>query len=96
MLSVSGFNRQSDTVTLAAFKQLVKTGQVRYFYAVDGAASSAITNWVKTNGTKITGETQQVTTPAPRPKQTNSTHTPQLTPQQTTGQLYQLSPTITQ
>lgn len=96
VLSVSGFNRQSDTVTLAAFKQLVKTGQVRYFYAVDGAASSAITNWVKTNGTKITGETQQVTTPAPQPKQTNNTHTPQLTPQQTTGQLYQLSTTITQ
>ncbi len=57
VMAIGGYNGTDPTMTLAQFKKLVKSGQLRYFVIGNTKAStgdiSKILTWVKKNGTKV-------------------------------------------
>ncbi|WP_404802887.1 glycosyltransferase family 39 protein [Lapidilactobacillus wuchangensis] len=53
VMAIGGFNGTDQAISLAKFKQLVKKGQVRYFYVSGRSSNSAIVTWVKKYGTKV-------------------------------------------
>lgn len=57
VMTIGGFNGTDNAISLAKFKQLVKAGQVKYFYVAGKSTSGSIVNWVKKHGTKISAKT---------------------------------------
>lgn len=57
VMAIGGYKGTDPTMTLAQFKKLVKSGQLRYFVIGNTKAStgdiSKILSWVKKNGTKV-------------------------------------------
>lgn len=59
VMALGGFNGSDPVLTLAQFKQLVKTGQVKYYLSsgmgggMRSGSSNEIINWIKQNGKKV-------------------------------------------
>lgn len=55
VMAIGGFSGNDNTLTLAELKQLVKSGQLKYFMVGGrgGSSSNEITAWVEANGTKV-------------------------------------------
>lgn len=77
VMAIGGYNGTDPTMTLSEFKQLVKTGQLKYF--VMGNSSKAtngqigkIMSWVKKNGTSVKYSSNK-TTNVSKAKQTMPT-----------------------
>ncbi|GHP14980.1 putative mannosyltransferase YycA [Lentilactobacillus fungorum] len=53
VMAMGGFNGTDPAITLKEFKQLVKSGQVKYYYSSGRSGNSAIVNWIKKHATKV-------------------------------------------
>ncbi|UQS85962.1 glycosyltransferase family 39 protein (plasmid) [Nicoliella spurrieriana] len=55
VMAMGGFNGTDPAITLSKFKQLVKNGEIKYYYAggKSGSANSAIVNWIKKHAKKV-------------------------------------------
>ncbi|MEJ6401087.1 glycosyltransferase family 39 protein [Nicoliella lavandulae] len=55
VMAMGGFNGTDPAMTLTKFKQLVKSGQLKYYYSggKSGSSNSAIINWIKKYATKV-------------------------------------------
>jgi hypothetical protein len=50
---MGGFNGTDPAITLKQFKQLVKTGQLKYYYSSGRSGNTKIVNWIKKHATKV-------------------------------------------
>lgn len=59
VMAMGGFNGTDPAMTLSKFKQLVKSGQVKYYLdgGKSGATNSSIVNWIKKHGKKVSAKT---------------------------------------
>lgn len=82
VMAMGGFQGSDPAITLKEFKQLVKTGQLKYFYGggmMGGQGSSSsenskIISWVKKNGKKVaSSEYQDKTSKNNQPGQVSQT-----------------------
>ncbi|WP_056949582.1 glycosyltransferase family 39 protein [Lentilactobacillus kisonensis] len=53
VMAMGGFNGTDPAITLKEFKQLVRTGQLKYYYDSGKSGNSAIVNWIKKHATKV-------------------------------------------
>ncbi|GAB6092818.1 ArnT family glycosyltransferase [Furfurilactobacillus curtus] len=56
VMAIGGFNGTDKAISLKHFKQLVKKGEIKYFYVSGRNSNSAIVKWVQKNGTKISAK----------------------------------------
>ncbi|WP_105956627.1 ArnT family glycosyltransferase [Apilactobacillus quenuiae] len=58
VMAMGGFNGTDPAMTLSKFKQLVKSGQVKYYLDAGkaGAINSSIVNWIKKHGKKVSAK----------------------------------------
>ncbi|AKP66801.1 glycosyltransferase family 39 protein [Companilactobacillus ginsenosidimutans] len=56
VMAMGGFNGTDQAITLAQFKKMVKSGEVKYYYSggKTGSANTKIVNWIKKNAKKVT------------------------------------------
>ncbi|TPR45708.1 ArnT family glycosyltransferase [Apilactobacillus micheneri] len=59
VMAMGGFNGTDPAMTLSKFKQLVKSGQVKYYLdgGKSGSTNSSIVNWIKKHGKKVSAKT---------------------------------------
>lgn len=62
VMAIGGFNGTDNAISLVKFKQLVKNGQVRYFYVSGRSSDNEIVTWVKKYGTKVATKKYSQTT----------------------------------
>ncbi|KRL66746.1 ArnT family glycosyltransferase [Companilactobacillus versmoldensis] len=64
VMAMGGFNGTEPAITLAQFKKLVKSGQVKYYYSggKTGSGNSEIVSWIKKHAKKITLKSSSSTT----------------------------------
>ncbi|MCH4164426.1 MAG: glycosyltransferase family 39 protein [Lentilactobacillus diolivorans] len=53
VMAMGGFNGTDPAITLKQFKQLVKTGQLKYYYSSGRSGNTKIVNWIKKHATKV-------------------------------------------
>ncbi|MFD1471034.1 glycosyltransferase family 39 protein [Companilactobacillus mishanensis] len=55
VMAMGGFNGTDQAITLAQFKKMVKSGEVKYYYSggKTGSANNKIVNWIKKNAKKV-------------------------------------------
>lgn len=53
VMAMGGFNGTDPAITLTQFKQLVKNGDLKYFYYSGRSGNTKIINWIKKHGTKV-------------------------------------------
>lgn len=56
VMAMGGFNGTDPAITLAQFKKLVKSGQLKYYYSggKSGSGNSEIVSWIKKHAKKVT------------------------------------------
>ncbi|TPR12938.1 glycosyltransferase family 39 protein [Apilactobacillus timberlakei] len=59
VMAMGGFNGTDPAITLSKFKQLVKSGQIKYYLdgGKSGSTNSSIVNWIKKHGKKVSAKT---------------------------------------
>ncbi|GAA6236644.1 ArnT family glycosyltransferase [Apilactobacillus micheneri] len=59
VMAMGGFNGTDPAMTLSKFKQLVKSGQVKYYLdgGKSGSTNISIVNWIKKHGKKVSAKT---------------------------------------
>ncbi|GLB46163.1 putative mannosyltransferase YycA [Philodulcilactobacillus myokoensis] len=81
VMAMGGFNGTDPAISLSKFKQLVKNGEVKYYYSggKSGSANNTIVNWIKKHAKKVaTSEYQsssssnQGNSPMQRPNSSSS------------------------
>ncbi len=53
VMAIGGFNGTDPAITLNQFKQLVKSGQLKYFYVAGKSSNNTIVKWVEKYGKQV-------------------------------------------
>lgn len=53
VMAMGGFNGTDPAITLSKFKELVKNGDLKYFYYSGRSGNTKIINWIKKHATKV-------------------------------------------
>ncbi len=56
VMTIGGYNGTDDAITLRQFKQLVRKGQIKYFYLSGKTTNNEIVKWVKKHGRIVYGK----------------------------------------
>lgn len=100
VMATGGYNGTDPAITLKQFKQLVKTGQVKYYLSSGRAGSSAIAKWVAQVGKTVDSSQYSSQSTSKSTSKTTATNQPGGQGNQPggmgagSGTLYQLSPSM--